>query len=130
MAAADFQCKITSYYLTMTRAGEPCRSGKFLQPAPGLYQIISDIMFSSMLTPSEVPCSTMDNDTFFLQKGKERVAEFDLKDAKHEPAQDVNLNGLFHVTSKDGNYVMTFSAIREHEDSKEYYICCPRFEMH
>lgn len=104
---------VTKYQLLSFNNGEPSRSYYFLNPGPGIYQIITDMGFS-VFTPQNNLTSGYDDEKIHLISGNEIIDTYIFNTGS------VNNEQIFTLTGEKSS--LSFSTI---DDDGKYYIYCP-----
>ena len=112
---------ITKYQLLTYKEGKSARSYYFLNPAPDIYQIISDMGFSVLTTEPELK-SGFDEEKIHLISGNEIKDSYIFNTGKfvtnNENERRFNLDG-----EKSS---LSFSTI---SDNGKFYIYCPNLKF-
>lgn len=128
------QDKRSPYYLSMTRQspGQPdevCRTPNFLEPHPAVYQLITDVAFSTTIHFDSDRFSVYKDNMIFLirspvkvdEDGGQTIAAFDLEHGQ--------MQGCVYVIQTGPNYEGSYFNIAFTTVALSlpgsYYICCP-----
>lgn len=111
----------SNYRLMTLKDGVKSTSYPFIIPEPGIYQIITDMGFSTTIDPSQTPYSCLDNDTIHLMDGNICTDQYIVSQGTRVD------NNCFNITGSMGASSISFSVI-DHEG--KIYIYCPSLKFH
>ena len=110
----------SNYRLMTFKDGKKTTSYPFIIPAPGIYQIITDLGFSLTIDMDQNPFSCLDHDTIHLIDGNICVDKYIVSQGSRSDDNRFDIRGSMGVTT------ISFSVI-DHEG--KIYIYCPHLSF-
>lgn len=111
---------LSSYRLTTFKDGIKSTSYPFIAPAPGIYQIITNLGFCIAIDLANNPYSCLDNDTIHLMDGNIIVDQYVVSQGIRTDENTFDINGTMGATK------ISFSLI-DHEGKTQIY--CPNLKL-
>lgn len=111
---------VSSYRLTTFKDGIKSTSYPFIAPAPGIYQIITNLGFCIAIDLANNVYSCLDKDTIHLMNGNIIVDEYVVSQGVRTDESTFDINGVMGITK------ISFSLI-DHEG--KIYIHCPNLKF-